>query len=64
MQGIKRHEKHMKSVKLQTENKHRTFTLALQDARIQRAQRPKTEGKEKYENQEKRRNDAENRQRV
>ena len=29
MQGIKRHEKHMKSVKLQTENKHRTFTLAL-----------------------------------
>ena len=30
MQGIKRHEKRMKSVKLQTENKHRTFTLALQ----------------------------------
>ena len=55
MQGIKRHEKHMKSVKLQTENKHRTFTLALQDARIPRAQRPKREGKEKnHENQEKR----------
>lgn len=39
MWGIMRGEKHAESAKPQTDYKHRTFTLALQDARIPRAQR-------------------------
>ena len=51
MQGIKRHEKRMKSVKLQTENKHRTFTLALQRRVAFRARNDEIrEGKGKHEN--------------
>ena len=64
MWGIIRRRKRAGKRKATNRNKHRTFTSALQDARIQRAQRRKREWRNDNENQEKRRNDAKNRQRV
>ena len=64
MWGIMRRQKRVEKSKATNRNKHRTFTSALQDARIPRAQRPKTEGKGKHESQKDGRDDAENRQRV
>ena len=50
MWGIMRRLKRVGECKATNRNKHRTFTSALQDARIPRAQRPIREGKGKHEN--------------